>query len=181
MNLKFTSLEKDDLTLIKQWRNEQQEILRQWKPLTDDNQEDWYYTYSDKDSREVVFAIRTWKFVPDDYVLENSRKETELIGYCGLVYIDWLNRRAEYSILVDLNYHSNYDEIFNKTTDFIVDYGFNSLNLNKITTETFSHRKHQIELLDKYRFEREGLLTEHIYKDGKYWDSILHAIFRKGA
>jgi RimJ/RimL family protein N-acetyltransferase len=170
MQLKFTSLEQSDLTKIKLWRNEQMFIERQWKPLTDDNQEDWYFTYSDKDAREVIFAIR--------YTLDDG--SDVLIGYTGLVYIDWLNRRAEYSILVDLNYHSNYDEIFKKTTDFIVDYGFNSLNLNKITTETFSHRIHQIELLDKYKFEREGLLTEHIYKDGKYWDSVLHAIFRKG-
>jgi RimJ/RimL family protein N-acetyltransferase len=138
--------------------------------LTDDNQEDWYFTYSDKDSREVIFAIR--------YTLDDG--SDVLIGYCGLVYIDWLNRRAEYSILVDLNYHSNYDEIFQKTTDFIVDYGFNSLNLQKITTETFSHRTHQIELLEKYGFERQGVLKDHIYKDGKYWDSHLHAIFRKG-
>ena len=170
MQLKFTSLEKDDLAQIKKWRNEQQSICRYWKPLTDDNQEDWYFTYSDKDSREVIFAIRT-EWVSD---------MLKLIGYCGLVYIDWLNRRAEYSILVDLNYHSNYDEIFKKTTDFIVDYGFNSLNLNKITTETFSHRTHQIELLEKYGFERQGVLKDHIYKDGKYWDSHLHAIFRKG-
>ena len=170
MQLKFTSLEKDDLAQIKKWRNEQQSICRYWKPLTDDNQEDWYFTYSDKDAREVIFAIR--------YTLDDG--SDVLIGYTGLVYIDWLNRRAEYSILVDLNYHSNYDEIFQKTTDFIVDYGFNSLNLNKITTETFSHRTHQIELLEKYGFERQGVLKDHIYKDGKYWDSHLHAIFRKG-
>jgi RimJ/RimL family protein N-acetyltransferase len=138
--------------------------------LTDDNQEDWYFTYSDKDAKEVIFAIR--------YTLDDG--SDVLIGYTGLVYIDWLNRRAEYSILVDLNNHSNYDEIFQKTTDFIVDYGFNSLNLNKITTETFSHRTHQIELLEKYGFERQGVLKDHIYKDGKYWDSHLHAIFRKG-
>ena len=170
MQLKFDSLEQPDLAQIKKWRNEQQSICRYWKQLTDDNQEDWYFTYSDKDSREVIFAIRT-EWVSD---------MLKLIGYCGLVYIDWLNRRAEYSILVDLNYHSNYDEIFQKTTDFIVDYGFNSLNLNKITTETFSHRTHQIELLEKYGFERQGVLKDHIYKDGKYWDSHLHAIFRKG-
>jgi RimJ/RimL family protein N-acetyltransferase len=170
MQLKFDSLEQPDLAQIKKWRNEQQSICRYWKQLTDDNQEDWYFTYSDKDSREVIFAIR--------YTLDDG--SDVLIGYTGLVYIDWLNRRAEYSILVDLNYHSNYDEIFQKTTDFIVDYGFNSLNLQKITTETFSHRTHQIELLEKYGFERQGVLKDHIYKDGKYWDSILHAIFRKG-
>jgi RimJ/RimL family protein N-acetyltransferase len=170
MQLKFDSLEQPDLAQIKKWRNEQQSICRYWKPLTDDNQEDWYFTYSDKDAKEVIFAIR--------YTLDDG--SDVLIGYTGLVYIDWLNRRAEYSILVDLNNHSNYDEIFQKTTDFIVDYGFNSLNLNKITTETFSHRTHQIELLEKYGFERQGVLKDHIYKDGKYWDSHLHAIFRKG-
>ena len=170
MQLKFTSLEQSDLTKIKLWRNEQMFIERQWKPLTDDNQEDWYFTYSDKDAKEVIFGIR--------YTLDDD--SDVLIGYTGLVYIDWINRRAEYSILVAKDYHSNYDEIFQKTTDFITNYGFNSLNLHKITTETFSHRTHQIELFDKFGFEREGLLTDHAYKEGKYYDSILHAIFRKG-
>jgi RimJ/RimL family protein N-acetyltransferase len=178
MNLKFTSLEKDDLTQIKNWRNEQQNICRYWKPLTDDNQEDWYYTYSDKDAREVIFAIREIVTLKHGTPSYSETTKEYLIGYCGLVYIDWLNRRAEYSILVDKARHDNYDEIFKKTTDFIVGYGFSVLNLNKITTETFAFRKHQIELLDKYGFERQGILIEHTYKKGKYWDSHLHAIFK---
>jgi len=35
--------------------------------------------------------------------------------------------------------------------------------------------------LEKYGFAWQGKLYEHQYKDGKYWDSVLHAIFRKGA
>ena len=178
MQLKFDSLEQPDLAQIKKWRNEQQSICRYWKQLTDDNQEDWYFTYSDKDAKEVIFAIR--EGITSDIVPKWGVLEYQLIGYCGLVYIDWLNRRAEYSILVDKARHDDYDEIFNKTTDFITEYGFNSLNLNKITTETFSHRTHQIELLEKYGFAWQGKLYEHQYKDGKYWDSHLHAIFRKG-
>jgi RimJ/RimL family protein N-acetyltransferase len=167
MNLKFTSLEQPDLAKIKQWRNQQTFILRQWKPLSDYQQEEWWFRINEGD-KEVVFGIRN----------ELDNGDVVLIGYCALVYIDWINRRAEYSIVIDKEYDIAYDEIFNKTTEFITNYGFNTMDLRKITTEAFSHRKHVIELLEKFGFEKEGILLDHIYKDGKYWDSHLHAIFR---
>jgi len=150
MQLKFTSLEQPDLAKIKQWRNQQTFILRQWKPLSDYQQEDWWFRINEGD-KEVV-----------------------------LVYIDWINRRAEYSIIVDREYDIAFDEIFNKTTEFITNYGFNTMDLRKITTEAFSHRKHVIELLEKFGFRRQGVLEKHVIKDGVYYDSILHAIFREG-
>jgi RimJ/RimL family protein N-acetyltransferase len=159
------------LAKIKQWRNEQTFIERQWKPLTDFNQDKWWFRINEGD-KEVVFGIRN--------ELENG--DVVLIGYCALVYIDWLNRRAEYSILVDKEYNIAYDEIFNKTTEFMTDYGFNTMDLRKITTEVFSHRKHVIELLEKFDFKRQGVLEKHVLKEGVYYDSILHALFknRKG-
>jgi RimJ/RimL family protein N-acetyltransferase len=35
--------------------------------------------------------------------------------------------------------------------------------------------------LEKFGFKCEGVLKDHVYKNGKYYDSFLHAIFREGA
>ena len=166
-NLLFCPIAHQDLADIKDWRNEQMDICRQWKPLTDYNQEEWWKELSTSD-KQVIFAIKD--------------SDGELIGYCGLVYIDYINRKAEFSIQISTeraikNYI--YREDFMATAKMICEYGFKTLNLNKITTETFEFRKYQIKLLEQFGFQRDGMLRKNHYEQGKYYDSINHSILRK--
>ena len=79
-------LEKRHLEKLKEWRNTQMAILRQWKSLTDMDQEKWFEGISERKD-EVLFSI---------LVFEESGDE-RFIGYCGLVNIDYINRRGEVS------------------------------------------------------------------------------------
>ena len=165
-NRLFCPIDYQDLADIRDWRNAQMDICRQWKPLTDYNQEEWWKELSTSD-KQVIFAIKD--------------SDGKLIGYCGLVYIDYINRKAEFSILIETERATEkltYKEDFKATAKVICEYGFGTLNLNKITTETFEFRKYQIELLEQFGFKRDGVLRENKYIKGHYCDSIIHSILQ---
>jgi len=164
-------MEKQYLEKIKKWRNAQMEILRQWKPLTDYNQEKWFQEISESNN-QVIFSI----------IIFNKGNIKKFIGYCGLVNIDHINKKAELSFLVDperVTKRKIYKEDFVSALNAICNYGFNQLNLNKIFTETFCFRKYHIEILKEYGFKKEGILRENQYINGKYCDSIIHSILKK--
>jgi len=166
----FFSLKREHLEKLKEWRNAQMDILRQWKPLTDHNQEKWFQEVSTA-INQVVFSI----------VIFDKGNNEEFIGYCGLVHIDHINKRAELSFLIEPERTSKrevYQEDFTAALRVLCEYGFNQLNFNKIFTETFSFRKYQIEILEKFGFRKDGILREHQYVNGKYWDSIIHSMLR---
>ena len=159
-------MEFTDLENIKIWRNEQMSILRQWKPLTDSNQEKyWQIIASSSDS--VLFSI--------------INEKDELVGYCGLTNIDYISSRGELSFLLDTRIDSDislHDKSLIAVLKMLCEYGFKHLNLNKIFTETYDYRKDHIKTLESFGLKKEGVLRKHVFKNGEYHDSIIHSILR---
>ncbi len=164
------ALGHEDLTKIKEWRNSQIEVLRQSRPLTDQDQEEWFQRIS-KDESQAVFALR----------ITNNDKE-ELIGYCALVRIDHINRRAELSFLVDpsrVRDKDLYKEDMISSLALLCAYGFNQIGLHKIYAETFEFRKEHISVLEDFGFKREGSMRDHQWKKDQFWDSLLHSMLER--
>lgn len=161
-------LSKENLSKIKNWRNSQIDVLRQWKPLTEYNQEKWFQHISEDDT-QIVFAI----------MVPNQQSSLELKGYCGITNIDFINRRGEISFLINPLRAQNeglYRDDFLSVLYLLCQYGFENLNLHKIFTETFAFRKHHIKILKEFGFGDECTLKEHNFIKGKYYDSYIHSI-----
>lgn len=161
-------LRLEHLALLKDWRNSQMEILRQWKPLTDYNQEKWYKKVSE-DETQAIFSIMT----------KNKEDCLCFIGYCGIIDINPINKRAEISFLVNPSRANNkelYREDFLSVLYILCQIGFEELNLHKLFTETFSIRKEHIKILEDFGFHKDGSLREHQFIKGKYYDSLIHSI-----
>ncbi|MCM8774729.1 MAG: GNAT family N-acetyltransferase, partial [Candidatus Omnitrophica bacterium] len=90
-------LRKEDMLLIKKWRNDQIIILRQRKPLTDEDQINYY--------NQVV--LPSFSQMKPNIILFSYLKKDECIGYGGLVHIDWDNRKAELSFLMNTERANN--------------------------------------------------------------------------
>ena len=81
----------EDRLSIMAWRNEQMYHLRQQRELTPSDQE----SYFDEVVKNLFFEER-----PTQYLfsyLESGR----CVGYGGLVHIDWTNRNAEISFIIN--------------------------------------------------------------------------------
>ena len=162
-------MEKKFLPKLKKWRNLQIKVLRQFKPLTNYDQEKWFESLY-QNQNQVSFGIITFN--------EKYGKDV-LIGYCGITNIDFKNRRGEISFLVDpdrANDEKLYREDFLSVLHMLCKYGFEELNLNKLFTETFSFRKKHIEILEEFGFKSNGILRSHHFTNGQYYDSVIHSL-----
>ena len=158
----------NDIFKIKDMRNEQMDVLRQSKILTNDEQEDWY--------NNVILPSYESKTKTLNFTILYNNK---FIGYGGLVNIDYVNKKAEISFLVEKNRTLNkklYQDDFSYFLKFISKYSFEKLNLHKVWTETYEFRKFHMSILEKEGFKREGILKDSINQDGEYFNSILHGL-----
>ena len=85
MKYKLSTIGKQHVEKIRLLRNEQLEILRQFKPISSMEQEEYFYGIH-KDQRQVLFSIL---------------EEEKFIGYCGLTNINYVYGTAEVSFIVD--------------------------------------------------------------------------------
>ena len=163
----------DDLELIRQWRNEQKTILRQNVVLTKEMQVHYYKT-----AIAPLFRSSSPKQILFSFFHNNT-----LIGYGGLVHISWIDKRAEMSFLVNTNRTLDrviYCNDFSCFIKLMSKVCFEELGLNRLFTETYAFRDYHISILEANGFNYEGCLKNHVYIDGKYYNSLIHGLLREG-
>ena len=67
----------------------------------------------------------------------------------------------------------------NEAMKLIINYSFNTLNMNKISLEVVENNIAALNLYRKLGFIEEGRLKRHFYLDGKYFDVFVLSLFRK--
>jgi RimJ/RimL family protein N-acetyltransferase len=158
-------LESDDLARSRSWANDEflcSKMLRVL-PVTQYEQEKWYQDII-KNPSKIVFAIK-----------KLDRKEH--IGNTGLYHIDWINRRAEFWILIG-EQNSWAQGIGAEVVSLMKHYAFNNLNLNKLYLNVGADNCEAINLYKNLNFVQEGILKEHYYIQGKYLDIITMSILK---
>lgn len=167
----ITSLREEDILLVKEWRNEQIDILRQKEPLTDEQQFNYY-------NNVVLPSMHTEQ--PSD-ILFSYLYQGECIGYGGLTHIDWSNSRAEISFLLS-TYRKHdvklYEKEFTIFLTLLKKIAFLEIGLNRLYTETFDIRPIHINIIENNGFRLEGILKEHVRVRDKYVDSLIHGYLR---
>lgn len=164
-------LRRDDLAFIKEWRNAQMDVLRQKEPLTDQRQQEYWSN---------VVAAGFDEVQPREIIL-SFFEEGLLIGYGGLVHIDWTDSRAEVSFLTDPRRAKNDDQHASDLSAFlelIKRLAFRDLGLRRLTTETYAGRTGHLAVLESEGFELEGRLREHVLIGERHMDALLHGCLR---
>jgi [ribosomal protein S5]-alanine N-acetyltransferase len=117
------------------------------------------YVVSAHQSKDVVFFA---------VVETNSDKH---IGNVKIGPIDWVNRCAEFGRLIGPN-SSRGMGIGQEITKLILEYGFLTLNLNKITAGAVADNISSIKSNEKAGLVVEGVLKEQIFSEGSYKDAV---------
>jgi RimJ/RimL family protein N-acetyltransferase len=158
---------EDRLDILK-WRNEQIYHLRQNKPLTVEDQENYFNTVVDKlfdeeQPNQILFSY-----------LENDI----CIGYGGLVHINWIDKNAEISFVMNTEVEKKEFQKHWCTYLELIEYvAFNELKFKKIFTYAFDLRPHLYEALDKSGFKKEATLKNHCLFNGDFLDVLIHSKF----
>ena len=95
----------------------------------------------------------------------------ELIGFCGLSYVDLIHRNAELKIFIgdDKNRSQGYGK---EAIKLLLDYSFNNLNLNNIILKVYSFNKKAIKLYESLGFKKFGVRHKTYYFKGEFYDEI---------
>jgi len=122
-----------------------------------------------KDERKGVEKIADWAGVPEEM----------FIGMGGLTGIQWENRLAEISLIIDPALREKgYGE---KSVDLLLDAAFNQMGLNCVYGECYSCNEARVfwgKIADKYNGNKMILRARKFWQ-GKFWDSLYFDILKK--
>ena len=100
------------------------------------------------------------------------------IGNISLQQIEWINRRAEFAILMgEKKYYGK--GLATEAGRLIINYGFDRLNLNSIWLGVHAQNASAIAVYKKLGFVEEGRLKERFIRNEKRSDQILMGLLRK--
>jgi len=151
---------------IMKWRNDQIYHLRQSEPLTKEVQDDYFNNVVSK-----LFAQDKPNQILFSYLYKN-----ECIGYGGLVHINWIDKNAEISFVMNTELEKDeFHKHWSIYLDLLHKVAFNELNFHKIYTYAFDLRPHLYNVLESAGFYKEAILKEHCLFNGEYKDVIIHS------
>jgi RimJ/RimL family protein N-acetyltransferase len=100
-----------------------------------------------------------------------------LIGICGLHAIDHYHQRADVGIRIGKAYwRMGFGQDAIRT---LVDYGFQQLNLLKVSLRVLADDERAVGAYRKAGFVEEGRLRSHSWHDGARHDELMMAVLRE--
>lgn len=161
------AIEREDLPVLMEWRNrtEYRRFFREYRELSSLHQDNWFESKVMRDNSTEMFSI-----------IELASKE--LIGACGLCYIDWINRNADFSIYIGKDF-LYIDEVYAiDAARVLMRYGFEELNLHRLWAEIYDFDVKKQKLFETLGFSFEGRHKEQHWTEGKWCDSLYYGIVK---
>lgn len=159
-------IRNEDRHLIREWRNEQIYHLRQRYVLSELDQDRYF--------DEVVSEL----FVSDapNQILFSYLENGVCLGYGGLVHINWVDRHAEVSFIMNTSLEKTFfKEHWSNFLNLLQEVAFNELNFHKIFTYAYDVRPRLYEVLEDCGFCREAVLKDHCFFYGRFVSVIIHS------
>ena len=163
-------IRSEDKYDIMKWRNEQIYHLRQDKPLTKETQDRYFNDiipqlfYQEKPS-QLLFSFL---------------KHGKLIGYGGLVHINWVNKNAEISFIMDTKLENEEFELnWSKFLYLIEELAFEQMDFVKLYVYAFDLRPHLYITLQNNNYFLDARLKKHCLINGELRDVVIHSKLNK--
>jgi RimJ/RimL family protein N-acetyltransferase len=165
-NYSIVPLRYADRFDIMRWRNEQIYHLRQAKPLTEKDQ-DLYFN-------SVVSSL--FEQEQPDQILFSYLEGDTCIGYGGLVHMNWIDRNAELSFIMNTALEKDYfQHHWSNFLQLIEQIAFKELSFHKIFTYAFDLRPHLYPIFEANGFKKEAELRDHKWFDTQFVNVVIHS------
>ena len=163
-------VQRSDITYFLQWFNDPEvtQYLGMYLPMTEMAEQKFIEDLGT--SRALADAI---------FVIEAIEGEkTKPIGSLGINGINSKDHNATFGIaLGDKQYWSK--GYGTEAARLIIRYGFEQLNLHRISSSAFSFNERSIKMHLKVGFREEGRRREAIFKNGDYYDEVVFGLLRE--
>ena len=167
MHYRLRELERKDIPVINQWRNDPELIARLGAPyrfINLDVDEEWFDDYIKNRNTAVRCAI----------VEENN---DEILGLVSLVSIDYMNQSAEFHIMVGSKENQG-KGVGTFAVKEMLCHAFDNLNLQRVELTVLEENMRARHLYEKAGFVQEGIKRSSKYKKGKFVNMVLYSILR---
>lgn len=160
------AIEGEDLPILLSWRNKphMRKFFREYREIGLDHQQQWYKKIVLGDDRVRMFAI----------VNHNH----ELLGACGLCYINWVDRNADFSIYLGKEDMYIDDKFAIDASKIMIKYGFEELNLHRLWAEIYDFDEAKTKMFEALGFTLDGRHRETHWTNGKWCDSLFFSLLQ---
>lgn len=163
-------IEKADLDFLKEWRNREgyRKHFREYRELNSDDQQKWYDRFVMNDPGTLMFGII-------------DLQTNELVGACGLCYINWVQRNADLSLYIgkdDIYIDTEEDGYAWDSMQVLFRYAFEELNLHKIWTEIYVIDERKKKLFDSFGMNQDAILRDNHFYKGKFINSYIYTMLQ---
>ena len=159
------AIEEADLPQLLAWRNqpELRRYFREYRELNTTQQRQWFEAKVNGDPGTRMFAI-------------TRRSTGQLLGACGLCYIDAVNRTADFSIYLGadglyVDSHLAPDAAITMTR-----YAFDELGLNRLWSEIYAFDTAKAEFFQRLGFALDGRHRQTHWAEGAWHDSLYFSL-----
>jgi len=162
------AIERADLATLLAWRNRPdfRRNFREFRELNETQQGRWYEERVLADPTTHMFAIV-------------ERGSGHLLGACGLCYIDWVNRSADFSIYIGHD-DAYIDDLYAPDAgDALLRYAFDELGLHRVWCEIYGFDRAKQGFLPGIGFTLDGRHRETHWAEGAWHDSLFYGILER--
>lgn len=161
-NISFKKLEIEDLSLLKELKDESWFGTHQITIVNMANQVDWFNKISRSSNNLILVAYN---------------KEEVPVGIYKISNIDWINR--SYDSAHDIFSSQRRKGFGKRVLEAGVDFGFEVLNINRLNTEVIENNKASIKIALNAGFIEEGRKQDAVYKCNEYLNSTIFGLLKK--
>ena len=156
----------EDRIEIMKWRNEQIYHLRQSEPLTVETQDDYFNTtitslFNEEKPNQILFSF-----------LEGN----QCIGYGGLVHINWIDKNAEVSFIMNTQLEeASFSKNWSVFLNCLEQAAFGELGFHKIFIYAFDLRPHLFDVLELNGYFKDARLKDHCFFQDEFKDVLIYS------
>ena len=165
-NYSIVPIRNEDRYHIMRWRNEQIYHLRQSEPLTVEKQDNYFNTtvsslFNAEEPNQILFSFL---------------QANDCIGYGGLVHINWIDRNAEVSFIMNtLLEEESFSENWSMFLKCLEQLAFGELEFHKIFIYAFDLRPHLYDVLELNGYFKDARLKDHCFFQGDFKDVLIYS------
>jgi RimJ/RimL family protein N-acetyltransferase len=159
------AIEHEDLPQLLAWRNQPEfrRYFREFRELSSAQQRQWFDEKVNGDTTTRMFAI---------VELPGER----LLGACGLCYIDWVNRTADFSIYIGADGLYIDRRCAPDAARLMVAYAYDELCLHRLWSEIYAFDTAKREFFDSLGFTLDGRHRQTHWAEGGWHDSLFYSL-----
>jgi RimJ/RimL family protein N-acetyltransferase len=169
-NVLLRPIKRSDISYFLKWFNDPEVVqyLEMYLPMTEISEEKFIEELGTTRARSDVILVI-------EVIEGNSAKP---IGNCGLHQINPKDHDAIFGIIIgEKDYWSKGHGV--EAARLIVNYGFQQLNLHRISSAAIAFNERSVKLHKKLGFREEGRLRQAMFKNGQYHDRLEFGILRE--